>query len=100
MVIFFFVKEINSGSFKIVFAKFLIAVGIVAENNNVCLSSGINVKISLISSKNPISNISSASSKTTKEGLILIFPVFNKSMNLPGVATIIPAVSMCFNCLE
>jgi hypothetical protein len=90
----------NSGSFKIVFAKFLIATGIVAENSKVCLSFGKKVKISLISSKNPISSISSASSRITNFGFIEILSPLNKSRNLPGVATITDEFSICFNCLE
>ena len=93
------VMEIVFGLSSISSANLRILFGIVAENISVCLLSGINVKIFLISSKKPISSISSASSKTTTLGFILILPLSNRSCNLPGVATTIEACLILSICL-
>ena len=76
------------------FWKFLaisiIAFGIVAENITVCLSSGVSVRIVSISSLNPISSISSASSRITiliLSNLTVFLLIW--SITLPGVPTII-----------
>ncbi|MNS55854.1 hypothetical protein D3C72_886990 [compost metagenome] len=61
------------GSVRYFLAILRILAFIVAENSTVCLDSGIFDNISLISSSNPIFNISSASSKIT----ILILSNFN-----------------------
>ena len=66
----------------------LIAGGIVAENNNVWRWSGTAFKIDSMSSKNPMFNISSASSKTkvlTFDKLIV--PRLMWSIKRPGVPT-------------
>ena len=96
----FLAIETCLGSLRIFSASFLIGAGIVAENNNVCLSLGTNLKIFLISSRNPISNISSASSKITNFGDIWIWLFLSKSKSLPGVATTIEALCICLICLE
>ena len=75
--------------------------GIVAENNNVCFSSGVVSKIESISSRNPMFNISSASSKTVHV-ISLIFNALRliKSIVRPGVPTTICGLSfnplICF----
>ena len=64
--------------------------GIVAEKRRVCLVSGVADMIKLMSSINPIFNISSASSKTMVEmDDNFTVPRFMWSINRPGVATII-----------
>jgi hypothetical protein len=83
-----FVMLINSGLSKILSARSLIGFGIVAEKRSVCLFDGRYEKISLISSKNPISSISSASSRTTILGAKFFKRFFlSISKSLPGVAT-------------
>ena len=82
-----------ASSFKYFFDNFLIWGGIVAENNKVCLSSGMLFIISSISSMNPIFSISSASSNTRNstddKGK---FPLLIWSKTLPGVPTTILAL--------
>ena len=64
-----------------------ISRGMVAENNQVHLSSGVNDKISSSSSLKPMLSISSASSKTKCWILSSLTALrFTKSMRRPGVA--------------
>ena len=58
-------NRINFGSLKPALANSTNAFGNVAENNNICLPSGIPDKISFNCSAKPISNKRSASSNTT-----------------------------------
>ena len=67
-----------------------IGFGIVAENITVCLSSDVPARIVSISSRNPMSSISSASSNTTiftSSNLTVFLLIW--SMTRPGVPTII-----------
>ena len=68
----------------------MIGLGIVAEKRTVCLSSGVSVRIVSISSRNPISSISSASSNITidTESNLTVFLLI-WSITRPGVPTII-----------
>ena len=80
----------STGSRRKDSASSLIGAGMVAEKNIVCLSSGIPAKIVRISSINPISTISSPSSRTriwTWDRSMV--PLFIWSIRRPGVATII-----------
>ena len=82
----FLTTLIWTGSFWYFLVSSRIALGIVAENKAVCLSSGTFDRIVSISSLNPMSNISSASSKTT----IFTWSSFNVflfiwSITRPGV---------------
>ena len=78
----------NSGSFMNSFAASIISCGKVAENRRVCSLFVILSMTHMISGKNPISSILSASSKTKKVGFSrLMKPLSVMSMTLPGVPT-------------
>ena len=77
-----------TGSLKKFLESLTISLGSVAENNIVCLLDGIAEQIFLISGRNPISNIRSASSKTRTPTLSKRSCLwFKRSRSLPGVAT-------------
>ena len=79
----------KAGLSRIFIAKALMGSGIVAEKSRVCRVLGRNLKISSISSKKPISSISSLSSSTTICGAKCAMRPFCKwSSSLPGVAII------------
>ena len=84
-------NRINFGSLKPALANSTNAFGNVAENNNICLPSGIPDKISFNCSAKPISNKRSASSNTTHSTIPNENSLnsFKWWANLPGVATII-----------
>ena len=91
--------ETLSGLVKYFKDSFSISFGIVAENNNVCLSLGTNLRILSIWTPKPISSIRSVSSKTRNLASLNFNDFRSKwSLILPGVPTII--LGLFFNCLS